>query len=80
MFLSQMKWEYVSGMCVCRAGATVAAINSYIYVMGGRTGHAESYNAPATLTSMECYDHQTDTWIYMEHMPTSRCDAAAVVL
>ena len=65
-------------MSTPRAGASVAAINGLLYVIGGRTTNDE-YTAPATLDSVECYDPHTDSWMELGAMPTSRCEAGVVV-
>ena len=84
MFYFQMKWELIEPMSVSRAGAGVASVNGILYVMGGRT--ASSTEActitapPATLASVECYDTAAEVWFEIGEMPTSRCEAAVVVL
>ena len=66
-------------MSVARAGACVAAVNGLLYVIGGRTSN-DVFVAPSTLSSVECYDPHTESWIDVGNMPTSRCEAGIAVL
>ncbi|XP_064605185.1 actin-binding protein IPP-like [Liolophura sinensis] len=77
--IEQNCWEEIQPMSVPRAGASVCAINGILYVVGGRSSSSE-FTAPATLSSVECYDPQTGTWLDICDMPTSRCEGAVVVV
>ncbi|CAH1239521.1 IPP [Branchiostoma lanceolatum] len=72
------KWREVAPLSTARAGASVAAINNMLYVLGGRSS-TRGYAAPVTLNTVECYDPDTDTWLQLGTMATSRCEAAAAV-
>ena len=66
-------------MCRARAGASVAAVNGLLYVIGGRT-YSSEFHAPATLSSVECYNPELDIWTELESMSTSKCEAGLAVL
>lgn len=66
-------------MIHARAAACVCVVNGMLYVLGGRS-YTDKFTAPATLDSMEYYDPNTDMWTDPGCMPTSRCEAAAVVI
>ncbi len=77
--LFQDCWTEVPAMSCPRAGACVAAINGLLYVIGGRTS-SDQFTAPSTLDTVECYDPQTDSWLQITAMPTSRCEAVVAVV
>lgn len=62
-----------------RAGASVAAVNGLVYVIGGRAS-CDEYTAPATLDTVECFDPQTASWIDVGTTLVSRCEAGVAVL
>lgn len=57
----------------------MTSVNGLLYVIGGRSS-SNSFSAPSTLATVECYDPQTDSWFEVEPMPTHRCEAAITVL
>ena len=63
-----------------RAGAGVAAVNGFLYVIGGRSSPDTQFNAPPTLKSVECYDPHNDSWFEIGPMPTGRCEAGVAVV
>ena len=66
------KWESRKPMAVGRNHAFAAAVNSKIYVIGGRTGHGFITKASNT-DVVEEYDPATDLWSApKERMPTPR--------
>ena len=75
----QDKWKQIAPMSCPRAGASVIAVNGLIYVIGGRTT-SDTFTAPSTLDTVECYDPQTDSWFEIGPMPSHRCEAMVAVI
>ncbi|ESP05145.1 hypothetical protein LOTGIDRAFT_103262 [Lottia gigantea] len=77
--LSLDEWSVVPPLSMKRAGPSVIGVNGLLYVIGGRY-YPDQYSAPITTDSMECYDPSSNKWVQMSNMPSSRCEAGAVVL
>ncbi|KAK3583237.1 hypothetical protein CHS0354_015417 [Potamilus streckersoni] len=73
------EWTMVSPMGTVRAAASVAVVNGLLYAIGGRS-FTDEFTAPVTMDTVECYDPIIDRWTDVGFMPTSRCEATAVVL
>lgn len=72
-------WSTVASMAVARAGAVAAAGNGRLYVFGGRD-YSSEFRAPATMSSVECYDPETDSWTFVTSMAFSRCEASVAII
>lgn len=67
-------------MKTARIAPSVAAVNDYLLVIGGRIATGDEYTIPNTLESVEIYDPESNQWREGTPMPTSRCEAAVVVM
>jgi hypothetical protein len=67
-------WTTLAAMNVGRSAHVSGAVNGILYVTGGRN--------PNNLNSVEMYNPGTNKWTVMNGnpMPTSRSDAAAVIV
>lgn len=75
----QGAWESVPTMSIPRAGASVAALDGFLYVIGGRTA-CDTFSVPTTVDSVECYDPHTMSWLHISPMPSGRCEAGIAIL
>lgn len=66
-------------MSVGRAGAVVAPGNGHLFAFGGRD-YSSEFRAPATMSSAECYDPETDSWSFVSSLAVSRCEASTAVI
>lgn len=74
-------WKTMAPMSVSRASPAVASADGLLYVAGGdQTREVAFYRAQVTISTVECYDPATDTWIHCPDMPMSRSEAGAVVV
>jgi N-acetylneuraminic acid mutarotase len=71
------KWTKKADMPTARAGLTVAAVNGKLYAIGGSLPR---WAKGPTLSTVEEYDPETDTWKRKADMPTSRDNLAASVV
>ncbi|KAB7499297.1 hypothetical protein Anas_06267 [Armadillidium nasatum] len=76
------KWHECPPMSVGRASPAVAAANSRLYVIGGdQINEANDfYRAQVTISHVEAYDPQIDSWIDCAPLPESRSESGAVVI
>lgn len=75
------KWSTLSPMSVSRASPAVVSADGLLYVAGGdQTREVAFYRAQITISSVECYDPATDTWMHCPDLPMSRSEAGAVVV
>ena len=70
-------WVTLSPMPTARAGAVAAVIDDGIFVIGGRASASGPCSGPS-MTTVEKYDIDTDTWTAVAPLPNSRSDLAAV--
>lgn len=75
------KWMPVAAMTVSRASPAVAAADGFLYVVGGdQMREVNFFRAQITISSVECYDPNNDTWKDCPDLPKSRSEAGAVVV
>ena len=60
------QWSNVTNMPTVRYGQSVAAVDNKIYVTGGED------NDDQTISSVDCYDLDTNTWSQMANMNIAR--------
>ena len=70
-------WTTLTSMSTPRAGAAAAVIDDGIFVIGGRASASGPCSGPS-MTTVEKYDIDTDTWTAVAPLPNSRSDLAAV--
>lgn len=68
-------------MLVGRSGPAVAAVDGFLYVIGGYETHDNLfYRAQFTVASVERFDPVDNSWCDCPPLPESRAEAGAVVL
>lgn len=78
---AENEWTKVPHMHIGRASPAVAAADGVLYVIGGDETHEVNfYRAQITISSVECYDPQTNKWRDCPPLPESRSEAGAVVV
>lgn len=78
---AENEWTKVPHMHMGRASPAVAAADGVLYVIGGDETHEINfYRAQITISSVECYDPQTNIWRDCPSLPESRSEAGAVVV
>jgi N-acetylneuraminic acid mutarotase len=65
-------WSTASPMLERRDNAGSGVHTGRLYVFGGRTRNADGSVVNETLSSVEMYDPETDTWVARTPMPTGR--------
>jgi len=71
-------WTTLTSMPTARAGATAAAVDDSIFVIGGRQSTGGPCSGGPYLGTVERYDIDTDTWSTVAPLPNPRSDLAAV--
>ena len=79
-FTFQNKWTTVRSMMFARCRPAVAAVDGSLYVIGGTQTHEDFYRSQFTLSSVERYDTETNTWSKCPPLPESRAESGAAVL
>lgn len=63
-----------------RSYPAVAAADGRLYVIGGdQSQELTFYRTYITISTVECYDPNSDQWYKCASLPTSRGEAAAIV-
>ena len=70
---SQNQWTEVQAMETPKAGLSVTVNSGLLFVFGGRTASGE-YSPPVTLTGVDVYDPNKNTWKHVADLRFSRCD------
>ncbi|XP_043471983.1 actin-binding protein IPP-like [Leptopilina heterotoma] len=74
------EWTTVAPMKVGRSYPAVAAADGRLYVIGGdQSQEINFYRTQITISTVECYDPNSDTWHECASLPTSRGEAAAII-
>ena len=68
------QWNIVTNMPTRRFGPGVAALDNKIYVTGGSGDDGQ------TMSSVDCYDPDTNTWSQMANMNIARASHSLVSL
>lgn len=75
------KWSQVPAMKVERSGAAVAAVDGLLYVIGGaQIRGTPFYKAQCSISSVECFDPLSNTWLFCPPLSQTRAEAGAVVI
>ena len=72
-------WEQITELPIWRIGATAAAVNGKIYLIGGYDQHENLGGRAPALSTVDVYDTQTNTWHTVANMPTPRVAARTAV-
>ena len=72
-------WEQITELPIWRIGATAAAVNGKIYLIGGYDQHENLGGRAPALSTVDVYDTQTNTWHAAANMPTPRFGAPTAV-
>ncbi|KAI1290102.1 Actin-binding protein IPP [Halotydeus destructor] len=72
-------WRMIAPLSVARIAPCVTAVNDRVLVIGGKVAGSE-WSMQHTLDTVQIYDPELNKWRDGCPMPTSRCEAAAIVL
>ncbi len=72
-------WQQVSELPTWRVAAAAAAVNDEIYLIGGFDWRENLGGGAPSLSTVDIYDTQTNTWHKAADMPSPRMGAEAVV-
>ncbi|XP_043282923.1 actin-binding protein IPP-like isoform X2 [Venturia canescens] len=74
------KWTAVAPMSIGRSYPAVAAADGRLYVIGGdQSQDINFYRTQITISTVECYDPNSNKWEECTSLPTSRGEAVAVI-
>lgn len=71
---SDLRWEEKSPLITARAYHALVTLQNKVYAIGGL-----QQDEPRWLDSVEVYDPSSDTWSFVQPMPTSRCSLVSAV-
>ncbi|MFE4711199.1 Kelch repeat-containing protein [Paenibacillus sp. NPDC056722] len=78
--LKNFTWSNGKEMPVARSAASAVVYDGKIYVVGGYTGNAYTWGKGVSLSSLQVYDPELDTWTAKASMPQALGSTSAIVL